>query len=223
MRALKVAVVMGGNSPEHDISLQSGATVLAHLPESKYERTAVVVQPGGSWCLAQGALNHEELSRLHGGLRPEEAVTELRAWGIDAAFLALHGPNGEDGSIQGFFQVMGIPYTGSDVESSAITLNKYVSKAMMASWGGVLIPPYRMISLPDWEEGGEESLFPGLQEEVGFPAFVKPLRSGSSLGTRRIEKPEDLKNAVEHGFLFDEQLLFEKEIPGREIRGRTEP
>ena len=71
MRALKVAVVMGGNSPEHDISLQSGATVLAHLPESKYERTAVVVQPGGSWCLAQGALNHEELSRLHcarGGL-----------------------------------------------------------------------------------------------------------------------------------------------------------
>ena len=131
MSKWKVAVVMGGVSVEHAISIRSGTTVLKHLPEDRFELKAVVIQHDGSFCITEGFRGASQFAATGtSGLRPEEALQELRAWGIDAAFLALHGPGGEDGVIQGFFQTAGIPYTCSGVESSAVAMNKFFSRVI---------------------------------------------------------------------------------------------
>lgn len=215
MEALKVAVVMGGVSPEHDISIRSGATVLGNLPGARYRCMAVVIRKNGLWCLGEGMTDPDELAILAGSMRPEIAMAELMEWGVDVAFLALHGPNGEDGTIQGFFQSVGVPYTGSGVEASAASMNKYTSK-VLAAWTGVRIPQSVLVSRSDWREG-RNHLLEGPMKEIGFPAFVKTLRSGSSIGIFRVEKAEELQGAVEEAFQLDDALIIEKEIPGREI------
>jgi len=145
MKLLNVAVLMGGVSPEHDISLRSGATLLTHLSEARYRTRAVVILKDGTWAGAEGRPSLEEIRSLSRGERPEIALAALRDWGLDAAVLALHGPNGEDGSIQGLLQSAGIPYTGSGVEASAVCMNKHLAKLMAARTGVLLAEDFRKI------------------------------------------------------------------------------
>ena len=224
MKTLNVAVVMGGISPEHDISLRSGATVLAHLLPGKFNTKAVVILKNGLWCLSDEVLDVEGLRKLGNegsgrsvderGMRPEIALARLMAWGIDVAFLALHGPNGEDGSIQGFFQAAGIPFTGSSVEACAASMNKYTSK-VLASWAGLQTPPGILLSQKDWTSGRDR--LQGPLNDVGFPAYVKCLHSGSSIGVYRVKSRDELDEALNRGFAIDSDLLVEREIRGREI------
>jgi D-alanine-D-alanine ligase len=216
MKKWKVAVLMGGVSVEHAISIRSGTTVLKHLPEDRFELKAVVVQHDGSFSITEGVPEASHLAAPgSGGLRPEAALQQLREWGIDAAFLALHGPGGEDGVIQGFFQTAGIPFTCSGVESCAVAMNKFFCR-VVAGWAGLLVPPGKMISRAEWGQD-RTGLLSASAAEIGFPAYVKPLRQGSSLGMRRVENLDELEAAIPHAFEFDHDLLVEKEIVGREI------
>jgi D-alanine-D-alanine ligase len=215
MKKHNVAVVMGGVSPEHDISIRSGATVLEFLPEEKYRCMAVVIQPSGGWCLKEGPHDEGALKKLTGAVRPEIALAKLMAWEIDVAFLALHGPNGEDGSVQGFFQAAGIPYTGSGVEASAASMNKYTSK-ILASWAGIKTPPALLLGKHDWERH-RTSVLEKPASEFGYPVYVKTLRSGSSIGVHRVAGPQALEAALDAAFTLDEEVIIEQGMEGREI------
>jgi D-alanine-D-alanine ligase len=215
MKPCHVAVVMGGISPEHDISLKSGATVLANLDQSLYRTMAVVIRRNGRWCTAEGAPGFDALARLDQELSPEEALVRLRSFGVNAAFLALHGPNGEDGSIQGFFQTAGIPYTGSGVESSAVCMNKNLAKIVVAC-GKIEVAPDLMLYRGEWEQGKEGAL-ERIDSRLDYPLFVKSVRSGSSIGVFRAEDRRALQEALNSLFLHETEVMVEQGIAGREV------
>lgn len=214
MERLKIAVVMGGMSPEHDISLMSGMTVLKNLNKKKFLSKGVLIQRDGMWSVFDGPYSEKKLAQLSSGVRPEIALAELMSWGVQVAFLALHGPNGEDGSIQGFFQAAGVCHTGSSVEACAASMNKYTSK-VLASWAGLNTPPSLLLSKKDWEKNNKD--VSGPMREIGFPSYVKTLHSGSSIGVFHITDSIQLLPALENAFSMDSDVIIEKEIKGREI------
>ena len=171
-----VAVLMGGTSPEHSVSLRSGRAVTAGLArEGRYLPRSVVIDRAGAW-----HLEGEE------GRDPEAALGELARRGTICCFIALHGPGGEDGTIQGFLETCRMPYTGSGVVASALAMSKSATRALLRSRGLPTAPGFA--SLPE----DPESLARQVDGEVGFPLFLKEDFSGSSLGVWRLENREEL-------------------------------
>jgi D-alanine-D-alanine ligase len=215
MKRKRVAVVMGGVSPEHDISVRSGGTILAHLDSERFEAMAAKIGRDGAWCLAEGIQDPEDLARLSGNLRPEQALTRLVDWNVNVAFLALHGPCGEDGSIQGFFQSAGIPYTGSGVEASAACMNKNLTKILVERCG-VRLPPAMLLSRREWEKSPSKAL-KAASGTMDFPLYVKTLRSGSSIGVHRVTDDAAFERSLEDCFALDDEVMIEQGIPGVEV------
>jgi D-alanine-D-alanine ligase len=187
-----VAVLSGGRSSEHDVSLRSGAAVTKGLEEAGHEVVEVRIDREGRWS-AEGAAVE---------LTPREGLL-----GADVVFPVLHGPFGEDGSIQGLLEMLDVPYVGSDVLSSAACLDKLTLKRLLASQG---------IPQVDFVEVGEA----GWRErcaELGSPLWVKPSRMGSSVGISRIEDLAALDGAVETARRHDPRVIVEASARGREI------
>jgi D-alanine-D-alanine ligase len=199
---MKVAVLRGGRSSEHEVSLRSGSSVAGGLREAGHAVVEVTIERDGRW-LADG----EEIS-----LVPAQGLL-----GCDAAFPALHGPGGEDGSVQGLLECLDIPYVGSDVESSALCLDKLVFKRLLGAAG---------IPQVDFCEAGED----GWRERAasfGDPVWVKPARLGSSVGIAPASGPDELKRAVEAARRHDPMVIVEAPAPGKEVEcsllGNTGP
>jgi D-alanine-D-alanine ligase len=189
---VKVVVLMGGRSGEHEVSLRSGASVAAGLREAGHEVVELTIGRDGRW-LAGG--DEVELSP-GGGLL-----------GADAVFPALHGPNGEDGSVQGALEVLGVPYAGSGVLASAVCLDKLVFKRLLAFYG---------LSQVGFAQAGGD----GWRRRVaalGLPVWVKPSRLGSSVGISRVDEPGDLDAAVEAALEHDPRVIVEAHCEGREV------
>lgn len=199
---MKVAVLSGGRSSEHDVSLRSGAAVARGLRDAGHEPIEVTIGRDGSWSTAGGSV---ELAP-GGGLL-----------GADAVFPALHGPFGEDGSIQGLLEWLEVPYVGSDVLSSAICMDKLTLKRLFAS-RGVPQVEFTAVEGSDWW---------GRCEEMGLPLWVKPSRLGSSVGITRVARLDDLDAAVELALRHDPRVIVEASSPGREVEcsvlGNAEP
>jgi D-alanine-D-alanine ligase len=190
---MRVAVILGGRSSEHEISLQSGASVADGLREAGHEVTDVLIDRDGRW-LADG----EEIEvRPAGGLL-----------GCDVAFPVLHGPFGEDGTVQGMLEVLDVPYAGPSVLSAAVTLDKLICKRLLAFHG---------IPQVEFAEVGEE----GWREHVAAmprPLWVKPSRLGSSVGISRVSNPEqELDRAIETAGAHDPRVIVEADAEGREV------
>lgn len=215
MKRIKVAVVTGGASPEHEIALRSGRTVIHHLPAHRFQVRAVKIQRNGSWCLLEDGGGDEALFKRKEGAAPEGVMAALRDWGLDVAFLALHGPGGEDGAVQGFLHTLGIPFTGAGIEASAVSMNKELSK-VLAQRAGLSVPEGTVLGRGEWRSC-RRSWIARLEEKTGFPLYVKPLHQGSSLGAGRADSPSALEHALDHAFEFEEQVLAERAIQGREI------
>jgi D-alanine-D-alanine ligase len=199
---MKVAVLRGGRSSEHEVSLQSGSSVAGGLREAGHEVVEVTIERDGRW-LSEG----KEL-----GLVPAQGLL-----GCDAAFPVLHGPGGEDGSVQGVLEVLDLPYVGSDVESSALCLDKLVFKRLLGAAG---------VPQVDFCEAGEE----GWRERAasfGEPVWVKPARLGSSVGIAPASGTEELERAVEKARRHDPKVIVEAPAPGKEVEcsllGNAEP
>jgi D-alanine-D-alanine ligase len=199
---MKVAVLRGGRSSEHEVSLQSGSSVAGGLREAGHEVVEVTIERDGRW-LSEG----KEL-----GLVPAQGLL-----GCDAAFPVLHGPGGEDGSVQGVLEVLDLPYVGSDVESSALCLDKLVFKRLLGAAG---------VPQVDFCEAGEE----GWRERAasfGEPVWVKPARLGSSVGIAPASGTEELERAVEKASRHDPKVIVEAPAPGKEVEcsllGNAEP
>ena len=189
---MRVAVLCGGRSSEHDVSLRSGASVVRGLEAAGHEAVAVAIGRDGRW------LNDGASPRL----TPAAGLLDA-----DAVFPALHGAFGEDGSVQGLLEWLDVPYVGSDVLASAICMDKLTLKRIFAARG---IPQVEFAAVG--EEGWRERC-----ESLGLPLWVKPSRMGSSVGISKVEDLADLEVAVELALRHDPRVIVEASASGREV------
>lgn len=187
--ANKVAVLLGGTSAEREVSLNSGAAVLAGLREGGVD--AHPVDPR------------------------DTDVTQLKSMGFDKVFIALHGRGGEDGTLQGLLELTGLPYTGSGVMASAISMDKLRSKLL---WQGAGLPvaPWAALTRKEFEQGLSESVLQHIAS-LGLPLIVKPSREGSSVGMSKVDEAGALNAALTLAFQHDEEVLVEKWLSGPEF------
>jgi D-alanine-D-alanine ligase len=189
---MRVAVLSGGRSSEHDVSLRSGASVARGLEAAGHEAVAVTIDRGGRWAYGEAPV---ELAPAGGLL------------GADAVFPALHGPFGEDGSVQGLLEWLDVPYVGSDVLASAICMDKLTLKRLFAQRG---------VPQVDFAAAGEDG-WRERCEAMGLPLWVKPSRLGSSVGISRVAELEKLDTAVELALRHDPRVIVEASAGGREV------
>ena len=197
--AKRVAVLAGGRSSEHEVSLNSGASVAQGLGEVGYEVTLIEVGRDGVW-----RVDGEPLSLVPGQGLP----------GQDVVFPVLHGPFGEDGTVQGLLECLDIPYVGAGVLASAVCMHKVVFKELMARAG---IPQVRYRAVTEAEHLDRPREVMRLLETLGLPVFVKPARLGSSVGIVRVDDPAKLAGALETAFEHDPVAIVEADARGREI------
>jgi D-alanine-D-alanine ligase len=189
---MRVAVLAGGRSSEHEVSLRSGAAVAAGLRSAGHEAVEVTIARSGAWSCNGAAV---------------ELVPGGGLLGADAAFPALHGAFGEDGSIQGLLEWLDVPYVGSDVLASAICMDKLTLKRLFAAHGVPQVE-FTAVEGADWW---------GRCERLGLPLWVKPSRMGSSVGITRVGHLDQLDAAVELALRHDPRVIVEASAPGREV------
>src|SRR5687767_6324078 len=187
MKATRVGVVMGGSSAEREISLRSGEAVAEALAGLGHDVTRIVLGAG------------------------DEALRQLVDAELDVAFLSLHGRLGEDGCVQGLLELLGIPYTGSSVLSSALAMDKVKAKELFRLHN-VPTPPYYLV-----HAGDDLADLETMHGSFGFPVVVKPRGEGSSLGVRKADNMRELVAGIESALELDEVALVERFVPGIEI------
>lgn len=218
-RKVRVALVFGGRSGEHAISAATAAGVMRAIDREKYDVLPVGITRDGDWVLASGDASRYELSS---GRLPEitresgREVTGLAEIGeVDVVFPLLHGPYGEDGTIQGLLELAGVRYVGAGVLASAVGMDKQFMKLAFTGHG-LPVGPYVVVRPRDWEQRQAE-VVREVQERLRFPVFVKPARAGSSLGVTRVDDVTGLADAIEEARFHDPKVLVEEGLEGREI------
>ena len=220
---VRVAVITGGRSSERVIALASARSVLGALDPARYEVSTVEIARDGRWAVGSGAL--AELAAANGHVQVSETVSETVSevvsetlpvpassskvqavlGAVDVAFPILHGPFGEDGTVQGLLELADVPYVGAGVTASALCMDKDLFKAVMRDHG---IPVTRNITL----RGGDR-----IRNPFGYPVFVKPARLGSSVGITKVRRESELEAAVELARRHDEKVLVEEFVSGVEV------
>ncbi|MFB5675163.1 D-alanine--D-alanine ligase [Paenibacillus terreus] len=182
---MKIGVIMGGISTEREVSLQTGQEMIHHLDRSHYEVVPIVIN------------------------QRADLITQVQQADIDLALLALHGQYGEDGTVQGALETLGIPYTGSSVLASSLCMNKQLSKMLLKA-AGVNTP----VGLY-WQ--GMDDYDPQAVEQLGYPVIVKPNMGGSSIGIQLVQHEKELLPAVKEASRLDQTILIEPYIKGTEL------
>lgn len=215
---MKVAVVFGGRSVEHEVSLRSARTVQRALELGGHEVVALGIAPDGSWldptrsaAALAGSARRLESS---GTSNPRRSVSTLLELEVDVVFPIVHGAFGEDGRLQGLLEMLDLAYVGCGVEASAVAMDKAVTKNLVAA-AGVPVVDGLVVSRGGWERGPESAL--GRVRSWPLPVFVKPVGGGSSVGVRKVRRAEELAEAVEFALGFDARVLIEPGVVGREI------
>ncbi len=220
-KLLRVAVLFGGRSAEHDVSVMSATNVVGAMTSSKYDVVPIFVTREGQWLLSgikNGALakpsKGTELSLVPGGrgkivaLPSDGAPREYEK--IDILFPVLHGIHGEDGAVQGLAEVARVPLVGCSILGSAVALDKDIAKRLLKEAG---VPVARSVTI----RAESASSFKDLETALGLPLFIKPARQGSSVGVSKVTSEGEYKAALDEGFKHDSKLLAEEFIRGREI------
>ena len=236
MSRIRLAVLFGGRSSEHSISCISAGSVLAAVDRAKYDVVAIGITPEGRWVLAPDdpallTVRGHELPSVEeksgtavtlvgdpgaGGLvvlEPGEVPRELGE--VDVVFPLLHGPYGEDGTVQGLLELAGVPYVGSDVLGSAVNMDKHYMNTLLRG-AGLPIGPWLAVSDHEWRTD-PAGVAARVEAELGYPVFVKPARGGSSIGISKVTAAGDLAAAVDVARQHDPKVLVEAFVAGREI------
>jgi len=202
---VRVAVLAGGRSSEHDISVASARSVVAALDPDRYETALVEIDRSGRWQLA--AASRAELPETSVETLPVVAGSPPAAMlgQVDVVLPILHGPFGEDGTVQGLLELAGVPYVGAGVAASALCMDKDLFKAVLRDRG---IPVARNVTLRDGDMP---------EHPFDYPVFVKPARLGSSVGISKVDGLEELASAVELARRHDDKVLIEEGVPGVEV------
>jgi len=228
-KKIKVAILFGGRSAEHEVSLESAINVINAMDMDKYEPVLIGIDRQGTWFRNENALlllksgnadwiqldeGNREIalmsSKDHGQLL--DLTNRDRISPIDVIFPVLHGPYGEAGSIQGFSRLANVPCVGAGILGSAVCMDKDVSKRILREAGIAVAEFVTLRGKGDLKERIEE-----IEETLGYPLFVKPVNMGSSVGISRVMNSDELIPAIKSAFKYDTKVLVEQEIPGREI------
>ena len=230
---MKIGVLYGGRSGEHDVSLCSAASVVSALDKNKYKVTAVGIDRDGKWYVQEKSeivvhkdfgkilslkkrgkwlVNHfEQKNKLHLyniKNKNEEVI-------LDVVFPVLHGTFGEDGTLQGLLELAMIPYVGADVTGSAIGMDKDIAKRLLKE-AGIPVVPSVTVNKRQWQDNSK-IIIQSVLDKLGLPVFVKPVCTGSSVGIKKVKEKELLSAAVDFAFQFDTRVMIEKAIDCREI------
>jgi D-alanine-D-alanine ligase len=252
VKKLRVGVIYGGRSGEHEVSVASAASIIKHLDRSRYEPLPIRIEKDGRWTIADraptaiSAAEVIEQARVHHAraLRPgretvflahpsdETLLTIERrppgrssdpdlehafvtGLGLDVVFPVLHGPYGEDGTVQGLLELASVPYVGAGVLASAVGMDKAAMKALFTA-RGLPVAPWKTFIRRDWEQ--ERTHVADSALALGLPLFIKPANLGSSVGISKVKVSTDLAAAIEHALEFDRRFIVEEAVPDpREI------
>ena len=215
MNKVRVAIICGGKSSEHEISCISANGILDAIDRSKFEPVLIGITKSGKWLLLpddttfitlNGALPTVPESGIEVSITSQGLFSGGKNLAIDVAFPILHGTYGEDGTIQGLFEMIGLRYVGSGVLASAVSMDKSYAKPIFAA-AGLKVAPGTVVTSINFE----------LPSNLNYPLFVKPARSGSSRGTTKVKQSSDLKAAVEAALAFDSKVIIEQAVDGKEI------
>lgn len=188
MAKLKVAVLYGGQSGEHDVSVMSAGSVMEELDHDAYDVTPVFIDRSGRWDI------------------PFERLRDF-----DVVFPVLHGPNGEDGTVQGLLSVLGVPFVGAGVVGSAVGMDKAIFKDVMRAHG-VPVADFLVVRRHEWERE-PDAVRARAAEAIGFPLFTKPANMGSSVGIVKVKTERELDAAMGEAFAWDRKVLVEWAVP----------
>jgi D-alanine-D-alanine ligase len=214
---ISVTLIFGGRSAEHEVSLQSAAAVYRHLDPDKYVIQSIYINRRGRWQpVSSPLLSKAELNQgtFYSFLTWAQMISEPREK-TDIYFPVLHGPYGEDGTIQGFFEMSDAAYTGADVLGSALAMDKAVAKTIFKS-AGLPVSDYLVIRKHNWHHDSLK-IKEQIEQALPLPVFIKPANLGSSIGINKIKKWEDLETGIKDAFSYDNKILVEKAISGREL------
>lgn len=224
---INLAVLFGGASSEHEVSRMSVTSILSHLDREKYRVLRVGIQKDGSWRLYQGpdsAILNGDWEQDSGNCRctlfsgtdqPGLLTEDGRFYPVDVAFPVLHGKNGEDGTVQGAFELHGIPYVGCGVLASAVCMDKGVTNTLLQA-AGIPEADFVWFYTQDYQETPGRYL-QECAEKLGFPVFVKPANAGSSVGVSKARNEEELKEAIQTAAKEDGKIVVEAAVDGVEV------
>jgi D-alanine-D-alanine ligase len=223
MKKIRVAIIAGGRSSEHPISCISASGVLAAIDRSKFEPILIGITQSGTWI----DMRQSDFERGSDGLSyvpegGEKLIVDIHGikdskgidLGIDIAFPLLHGAYGEDGTIQGLFEMAGIAYVGSGVLASAVAMDKSFAKPIYADFG-LKVADGITVHRDNWNKSKDLEI--AKIRALGFPIFIKPARSGSSRGTSKVKDESEISAALDDAFNYDPRVLVEVAVVGREI------
>lgn len=223
----KLHVLYGGKSAEHKVSMQTAKAVMNAVDQSKFEVHPIFINENGSWKkgpLLEGKV--EDVKALEYTSAEEtvsplslstqgSAPTSVAEYEAEVVFPLLHGPNGEDGTVQGMLELLGLPYVGNGVLASAAGMDKVTMKSLFAQ-AGLAQVQYVGFIRRDWEQNLEE-LCTRIENQLGYPCFVKPANLGSSVGINKCKTRDELKIAVEEALQYDRKIIVEEGVTAREI------
>ncbi|MBA3661356.1 MAG: D-alanine--D-alanine ligase [Gammaproteobacteria bacterium] len=230
---IRVAVLYGGRSSEHEVSIKSAANVIRHLDPKRFDVIPIGIDKKGKWLMGKDifsqSLSCNQVKALPSDtwFTPEwvgkpfakqEAQAVIKANSeqpvIDVIFPVVHGVLCEDGTLQGLLELANVPYVGCGVLASAIGMDKDVSKRL-AQLAGITVPPHFVVKETVWKESSGSIVAKVL--ELGYPVFVKPANTGSSIGISKVKHEKDLRQAVELAFTIDNKILIEKALNIQEL------
>jgi len=233
---IKVGVIFGGRSGEHEISVRSATAVIANIDSDKYSIVPIAINETGKWLSPADSvklLPHSVLSAIasdsvdcdgpialigdtgYRGLTKLDSSDSASAQDLDVVFPVLHGTFGEDGTIQGLLEMADIPYIGCGVLASACGMDKVVMKKLFAD-AGLPICKYLWFLRSEWESD-PKSIIRGIETDLGYPCFVKPANLGSSVGVSRADNAESLEQAIDLAAEYDRKIIIEESLDMREI------
>ena len=215
MKRLTVAILFGGCSEEHDVSVKSAMEIASSIDPQKYEPVYIGITKAGAWALcASPSPGWQDRDCRRAAISPDRETHGLlvlergqcRAVHLDVVFPVLHGRTGEDGAVQGLLELSGIPYVGCGIQGSAVCMDKSLAYLVVRSTG-VATPEFTVLN-------GTDRPVP---DEFAYPAFVKPARSGSSFGVSKVESPDELDAALATARRYDSKVLIEQAVVGTEV------
>lgn len=223
MDKLRIGLVFGGRSVEHEVSVASATSILGSLDPERYDVTLLCVDPKGRWRLgAPGMLpeaveqgDEVRLPAVPGDGTLVHAGSGAPAGHVDVVLPIVHGTGGEDGSLQGFLELAGVPYVGAGVLGSALQMDKDVAKRLLAA-AGIPVVPWVAVRSVDLARDADAAATHAVRE-IGLPAFVKPASLGSSVGISKANNRDELREALLHAARYDEKILVEQAVDAREI------
>lgn len=223
-----LALLYGGKSAEHNVSLQTAKAVTGAIDFHTFDVYPIYISIDGTWTAGEqlhAPVEDVEKLRISGNGGTEHVLAQLAQGKYDIVFPLLHGPNGEDGTVQGLLEVLNVPYVGNGVLASSAGMDKVMMKNVFAQ-AGLKQVGYVHYTRPVWEQD-KESISADVEQAVGYPCFVKPANLGSSVGISKCESREELVRAMDEAFQFDRKVIVEEGVKAREIEvgilGNDEP